>query len=100
MGSANTLTINEDDSDNSGFWAIKKEEVHMRFVEPDSLLDDLDSDNEDKDFCAKLGVSDDHLDWPDIEGEEWYFEDTAAAVITPAEVITAPRAKLYNSGAS
>jgi len=100
MGSANTLTIDEDDLDNRGFWAVEEEEVHTCFVEPDSLLDDLDSDNEDEDFRAKLGVSDDHLDWPDIEGEEWYFEDTAAAVITPAEVITAPSAKLYNSGAS
>jgi len=100
VGSANTVTVDEDDSDNRGFWAVEEEEVHMRFVEPDSLLDDSDSDDEDEDFRAELGVSDDRLDWPDIEGEEWYFEDTAAAVITPAEVITAPRAELYDSGAS
>jgi len=100
VGSANTVTVNKDDSDDRGFWAVEKEEVHMRFVEPDSLMDDSDSDDEDEDFRAKLGVSDDHLDWPDIEGEEWYFEDTAVAVITPAEAITTPHAKLYDSGAS
>jgi len=99
MGSTNTVTINEDDSDDREFWAVEEEEVHICFVEPDSLLDDSDSDDEDKDFRAELGVSDDRLDWPDIEGEDWYFEDTAAAVITPAEVITAPRAELYDSGA-
>jgi len=100
VGSANTVTIDEDDSDDRGFWAVKEEEVHMHFVEPDSLMDDSDSDDEDEDFHAELGVSDDRLDWPDIEGEEWYFKDTAAAVITPAEAITAPCAKLYDSGAS
>ena len=100
MGSTNTVTVNEDDSDDRGFWAVKEEEVYMCFVELDSLLDDLDSDDEDKDFHAELGVSNDHLDWPDIEGEDWYFKDTAMAVITPAEAITTPRAKLYNSGTS
>jgi len=100
VGSANTVNVDEDDSDNRGFWAVEEEEVHMCFMEPDSLMDDSDSDDEDEDFRAELGVSDDRLDWPDIEGEEWYFEDTAAAVITPTEAITAPRTELYDSGAS
>ena len=80
VGSTNTVTVDEDDSDDRGFWAVKEEEVHTCFVEPDSLLDNSDSDNKDKDFCAELGVSNDCLDWPDIEGEDWYFKDTAVAI--------------------
>ena len=101
MGSANTVTVNdEDDLDDRGFWAIEEEEVHLCFTEPDSQMDDTDSDNKNEDFCAEIEESDERLDWLDIEGEDWYTEDTAVAVISPDKADIAPRAELYNSGAS
>ena len=59
-----------------------------------------DFNNDLEDFSAKLEGIKLRLDWPDIEGEDWYCNDTAAAAITPDKTDTAPRAKLYDSGAS
>ena len=100
VGSANTVTINDDDADDMGFWAVEEADVHARYIEPDSLMDDSDSDDETEDFRAELEGSNEHLDWPDNEGEDWHTKDTAAAVITPVEVDTAPCVELYDSGAS
>jgi len=63
-------------------------------------MDDTDSDDENEDFRAEIEESDERLDWPDIEGKDWYTKDTAAAVISPDEADIAPRAELYDSGAS
>ena len=79
VGSANTVAINnEDNLDDRGFWAIEKEEVHLCFTELDSWMNDTDSDDKNEDSHAKIEESDGHLDWPDIEGEDWYTKDTAA----------------------
>jgi len=100
VGSTNTVTIDDkDDSDDKGFWAIEEEEeVHMCFTELDPQIDNTDSDDENKDFCAEIEESDKHLDWPDIEGEDWYTKDTATAIISPDKADIAPCVKLYNSG--
>ena len=82
-----------------GFWAIEEADVHAHYIEPDSLMDNSDSDNETEDFRTKLEGSNEHLDWPDNEGEDWHTKDTATAVITPIKVDTTPCIKLYNSGA-
>jgi hypothetical protein len=47
MGSANVATINKYDLDNRGFWAVK-EEVYACHTELDHLMDNLDSDNNNK----------------------------------------------------
>ena len=100
VGSANTVTVDDEyDSDDRGFWAVE-EEVHSRFAEPDSRMDNTDSDDKNEDFRAEIEESDERLDWPDIEGEDWYTKDTAAAVISPDKADIAPRAELYDSGAS
>ena len=100
VGSANTVTIDEYDSDDRGFWAVEEVEIHACHAEADPRIDDSDSDDEDEDLRAELEGSDVGLDWPDNEGEDWHTEDTAAAVISPDEVDTAPRTELYDSGAS
>jgi len=100
VGSANIVTVDDEDvSDDRGFWAIEEEEVHLCFAEPDSRMDDTDSDNENEDFCTEIEESDERLDWPDIEGEDWYTEDTAAAIISPNKADIAPHAELYDSSA-
>ena len=78
VGSANTATIDEYDSDDRGFWAVE-EELHACHAEADPRMDDSDSDDEDEDLRAEQGRNDQRLDWPDIEGEGWYTEDTARA---------------------
>ena len=77
MGSTNIATINEPNSDNIGFWAIKEEEAHMCYTEADPWMDDLDSDNNNSDPYAKHKGINGHLDWLDIEREGWYTENTA-----------------------
>ena len=76
-GSANIATIDEPDSDNMGFWAIKEEEAHACYAEADPQMDDLDSDNNNSNPCAEQVGINAHLDWLDIEGEGWYTKDTA-----------------------
>jgi len=99
VGSANTVTVDDkDDLDNRGFWAVEEEEVHLHFAEPDSWMDNTDSDDENEDFCTKIEESNECLDWPDIEGEDWYTKDTAMAVISPDEADIAPCTELYDSG--
>jgi hypothetical protein len=100
MGSANTVTIDKYDLDDRGFWAIEEVEVHACHAEADPQIDDSDSNDEVEDFHAKLEGSDVHLDWPDIEGEDWHTEDTAMAIISPNKVDTTPHVELYDSGAS
>ena len=63
-------------------------------------MGDSDFDDDLEDFSAELEGIKPRLDWPDIEGEDWYCNDTAAAAITPDKANTAPRAELYDSGAS
>ena len=54
VGSANHITINKDNLDDRGFWAVKKVGcMHPNCVELDHRMDDLDSDNKDKAFCTK-----------------------------------------------
>jgi len=98
VGSANVVTI-DNDSEDGGFWAVEEEEVHARYAEPDPLMGDSDFNNDLEDFSAKLEGIKPCLDWPDIEGEDWYCNDTAMAAITPDKTDTAPRAELYDSGA-
>ena len=62
-----------------GFWAVKEEEAHACYAEADSQMDNLDSNNNDLDFCAEQEGKDGHLDWLDIEGEGWYTEDAACS---------------------
>jgi len=91
MGSANHVTTNDDDPDDRGFWAI--EEVHACYTEPDHHMDDSDSDDEDKAFCAKTWGTEDkcNLDWagPDDQlvkkGEELEAEEEAGAAMLPKE---------------
>ena len=84
-GSANIVTINEPDSDDMGFWAVKEEEAHACYAEVDPWMDDSDSDDDDLDFHAEHKGINGHLDWPDIEGEGWYIEDTARSHPNPTE---------------
>jgi len=91
VGSANHVTTDDDNSDDRGFWAV--EEVHACYVEPDHHMDDSDSDNEDKAFCAEIWGAEDEgdLDWagPDDqlvkEGEEQEAEEEAGAATLPEE---------------
>ena len=85
MGSANIATINEPDSDDMGFWAVEEEEAHACYAEADPRMDDSDSDDDDSDFRAEHEGINGHLDWPDIEGEGWYIEDTAHSHPNPTE---------------
>jgi len=94
VGSANHVTIDEDDSDNRGFWAI--EEVgcaHPNCVEPDHQMDDSDSKDEDEAFCAETWGTEDKgdLDWAGLEdqlvkeGEEQEAKEEAGAAMLPKE---------------
>jgi len=101
VGSTNTVTVDDkDDSDDRGFWAVEEEKVHLRFAELDSQMDDTDSDNKIEDFHAEIEESNKRLNWLDIEGEDWYTEDTAVAVISPDKADITPCTELYDSGAS
>ena len=84
-GSTNIATIDEPDSDDMGFWAIEEEEAHACYAEADPWMDDSDSDDDDSDFCAKHEGINEHLNWPDIEGEGWYIKDTAHSHPNPTE---------------
>ena len=84
VGSANIATIDGYESDDRGFWAVE-EEAHACHAEADPRMDDSDSDDDDSDFCAEQEGNDQRLDWPDIEGESWYTEDTACAYPNHAE---------------
>jgi hypothetical protein len=99
VGSANTVTIDEYDLDDRGFWAVEEVEVHVCHAEVDPWIDNSDSDDKVEDFHTKLEGSDVCLNWPDIEGEDWHTEDTAAAIISPNKVDTAPHVKLYDPSA-
>jgi hypothetical protein len=93
VGSANAAIIDEYDSDDRGFWAVKEEEVHVCHAEPDHQMDDSDSDNEDDSydeweaFCADTwGVEDTgDLDWARLdiqlakEGEKQNAKEEAGA---------------------
>ena len=85
VGSANIATIDRYELDDRGFWAVKEEEAHACHTEADPRMDDLDSDNNDLDFCTEQEGNDQHLDWPDIEGESWYTKDIAHAYPNHAE---------------
>jgi len=92
VGSANHVTINEDDLDDRGFWAV--EEVgctHPNCAEPDHRMDNSDSKDEDKAFCAETWGTEDegNLDWAGLEdqlvkeGEEQEAEEEAGAAMLP-----------------
>jgi len=54
VGSANHVTIDEDDSDDRGFWAVEEVgRAHPNCAEPDHWMDDSDSEDEDKAFHAE-----------------------------------------------
>jgi len=101
VGSANHVTTDDDDSDDRGFWAVEEVgHVHPNYVEPDPHMDDLDSDDEDKAFCAETWGAEDEgsLDWARLEdqlvkkGEEQEAEEEAGAAALPKED-SAPRTR-------
>jgi len=110
MGSANAVF--NDDSDSDGFCAAEEEEVIARDIcaNPDPYLDDSDSEDDWDDIQAdveSIGEQSDELesigDGPDVldnEGEDPDIEETAAAVIAPADADSTPRTEVYDSGAS
>jgi hypothetical protein len=110
VGSTNAVF--DDDSDSDGFCAAEEEEVITRDIcaNPDPYFDDLDSDDDWDDVQAKVestGEQSDELesieDGPDEldnEGEDHDIEETAVAVIAPADMDCTPRTKIYDSGAS
>jgi len=57
VGSANHVTIDEDDSDDRGFWAIKEVgRTHPNCMEPDHRMDDLDSKMKTRPSALKHGA--------------------------------------------
>jgi len=94
VGSANHVTIDEDDLDDRGFWAIEEVGcVHPNCAEPDHWMDDSDSEDKDKAFHAETWGAEDegNLDWAGLEdqlvkeGEEQETEEEAGAATLPEE---------------
>jgi len=94
VGSANHVTIDEDDSDDRGFWAVKEVgRTHPNCAEPDHWMDDSDSKDKDKAFRTETwGVEDEgDLDWAGLkdqlvkEGEEQEAKEEAGAATLPKE---------------
>jgi hypothetical protein len=110
VGSANAVFDNNSNSD--GFCAAEEEEVivHNICADPDLYFNDLDLDNDWDDVQAKVESTreqSDELesvgDGPDKlnnEGEDHDIEETAAAIITPANVDCTPCTEIYDLGAS
>jgi len=99
VGSANHVTIDEDDSDDRGFWAIKEVgRTHPNCAEPDHRMDNSDSEDEDEAFHAETWGAEDegNLDWAGREdqlvkeGEKQETEEEAGAATLPKED-SAPR---------
>jgi len=99
VGSANHITIDEDDSDDRGFWAVEEVgRAHPNCAEPDHRMDDSDSEDKDEAFHAETWGTEDEgdLDWAGLEdqlvkeGEEQETEEEAGAATLPEED-SAPR---------
>jgi len=100
VGSVNTVF--NDDSDSDGFCAAKEEEVIARDIcaDPDPYLDNSDSEDDWDDVQAdvesireqsdKLESIGDGPNVLDNEGEDPNIEETATAVIAPADADSTP----------
>jgi len=110
VGSTNAVF--NDDSDSDGFCAAEEEEVtaHDICADPDPYLDDSDLEDDWDNVQAdveSIGEQSDKLesigDGPDMldnEGEDPDIEETAAAIIAPADADSTPHTKVYDLGAS
>jgi len=94
VGSTNHITIDEDDSDDRGFWAIEEVgHAHPNCAEPDHRMDNSDSEDEDEAFHTETWGAEDkgNLDWAGLEdqlvkeGEEQETEEEAGAATLPEE---------------
>jgi hypothetical protein len=102
VGSANVVVT--DDIEGDGFFMAIEEvdHVHVEHAVPDLLMGETSTPNEEahpESACAEEFFDwSGPEDWLDKEGELFFEEEMAAAVIMPAED-TGPHTELYDSGA-